>query len=92
MELTVEDKILITRALLGGVHGVVTAVVSMLFDLEFANRLSWSLAPVVYYFSIIYVDAKYKPNSRYLTYLKGLLTFLASWIAIAVMIYELGRP
>lgn len=92
MELTVEDKILITRALLGGAHGVVTALLSMLFDVEFANRLSWSLVPVIYYLSIIYVDAKYKPNSRYLTYLKGLLTFLASWIFTAVIVYELGKP
>ena len=90
-KMTLEDKIVFFRFLVGLVYGVAVYLASLLIHPARLTPYAWSTSVMVYYATVIYVALKYKPTSRFQLYLRGLATFYTTWILATIIVFEIVR-
>ncbi|MCD6301440.1 MAG: hypothetical protein J7L82_05150, partial [Staphylothermus sp.] len=57
----------------------------------FGDELSatiWSLAGAVFLATVFYIKIKYRINSLFKLFIRGLLTFYGTWIIIFLILYD----
>lgn len=84
-----EDKVLLTRMFAGLAYGVISVIIAYLQGPQYSSTITWSLSPIVYYLTIVYVVYKFRPRSRFVAYFKGLLTFYLAFLFSSIAIYDL---
>lgn len=84
-----EDRVLLTRLFAGLAYGIVSVIIAYLQGPQRSSTITWSLSPMVYYLTIVYVVYKYRPRSRFIAYFKGLLTFYLAFLFSSIAIYDL---
>jgi hypothetical protein len=89
--LGLEDRIVFLRFLTGLVYGVAVFTASRFVHPVRLTPYAWSASVMVYYFTVLYVLAKYRPTSRFHLYLRGLATFYATWILTVIVLFELTK-
>jgi len=88
--MNVEDRIWLTRLLTGVIYGFATYILVYFAGSFQASLITWSLSPIVYYITIIYVAVKYRPLKRMHLYLRGLLSFYTAWLATVFILYDVA--
>lgn len=86
--LSKEDKIVLFRFTVGAVYGLVVLALSTIVDRVELSIYSWSVSVLIYYVTIAYIALKYKPDSRFQLYIRGLGTFYATWLLTSIVLYE----
>lgn len=88
-QLTVEDRIVLTRFIAGLVYGLGVYIASIFIHPLPLSSYSWGLSVLAYYFTVLYILVKYTPKSRFQLYLRGLATYYGTWILTAIILHEL---
>ena len=88
---SIEDRIVITRFIMGLIYGFIAYIVyrlgiTIVYDV---TTTIWILAAIVYSISIYYVGKKFNAEGLFLLLLRGLLTFYITWIALVLILYDL---
>jgi len=78
-----EDKILITRGILGTIGGIISGILS-LFNIQISLFLI-----IILYFITIYISKIIGASTNYDLYLRGTLIFFISWFLILLVIYNI---
>lgn len=86
--MTLEDKIVLHRLVVGVFFGAAVFVASFFVSPAALSPLAWSASVLVYYVTVIHVIVKYRPNSRFQIYIRGLATFYGAWLLTAMVLYE----
>ena len=88
---SIEDKIVITRFIMGLVYGFIAYIIyrlgiTIVYDV---TTTIWILAAIIYSISIYYVGKKFNAEGLFLLLLRGLLTFYITWVALILILYDL---
>jgi hypothetical protein len=89
--LSVEDRIVLLRFKVGAVYGMAVYLATLLLDPLTVSRFAWPISVIVYYFTIPYVGVAYNPQSKFQLYLRGLVTYYATWLLVPILLNELFR-
>jgi len=90
-KMSLEDKIVFFRFLVGFIYGILVYIASLFTTPAKLTPIAWSISVMTYYITVIYVVIKYKPTSRFQIYLRGLGTFYATWILTVIILFELSK-
>jgi hypothetical protein len=90
-KLSVEDRIVLFRFLVGVLYGLIVYLASLFTQPIKLTPIAWSASVMAYYTTVIYVAVKYKPTSKFQLYLRGLATFYATWILTVIILFELSK-
>lgn len=87
----IEDRVVVTRFIVGFVYGFIAYIfyrlgISIVYDV---NTTIWVLAAFVYSITIYFVGKKFNAEGLFLLFLRGLLTFYITWIAMVLILYDL---
>jgi len=88
--LTIEDRIVLHRLVVGIIFGAAVFAASFFVPPLTLSPLAWSTSVLVYYVTVVHIVVKYKPTSRFQTYLRGLATFYGAWLLTAIVLYEVA--
>lgn len=86
--LTIEDRIVLTRFIVGLVFGVSVFIASFFVNPLVLSIHAWTASVIVYYITVIYIALKYRPTSKFQLYLRGFGTFYATWLLTAILLNE----
>ncbi|AFL66039.1 hypothetical protein Desfe_0126 [Desulfurococcus amylolyticus DSM 16532] len=84
-----EDSIWLIRLASGVVYGIITFILLYFMGPLQTSVVTWSLSPIVYYTTIIFVAVRYRPTKRIHLYLRGLLSFYTAWLSTVFILYDL---
>ncbi|MEM1628114.1 MAG: hypothetical protein QXP02_03675 [Desulfurococcaceae archaeon] len=91
MQLDIEDRIILTRLLTGLIYGVSVFVLTYFLPPIIVSSIAWSGSILVYYATILYVLFRYRPTKRFHLYLRGLMTFYATWLITSYILYDVFK-
>ncbi|ADI32251.1 hypothetical protein [Staphylothermus hellenicus] len=88
-----DDRVVIMRAVLGIIYGFISYFLIYklniaLLTLDLSSTI-WVLAGIVYVGSAFYIQYWSRSRSLFLVFIRGLLTFYATWLAIFLTLYDL---
>lgn len=86
--LVLEDRIVLLRFVVGVVFGLAVFIASYFVPPITLSQAAWSSSILVYYATVVYVELKYRPTSRFQKYIRGLATFYGAWLLVAILLYE----
>jgi len=91
MVLSAEDKIVLLRLVSGISYGLLVYLLGLLriVSLRSLNMFAWTGAAFLYGVTIILTHRFYKPFKAFNLYLRGLLTYYASWLLTTYVLNEL---
>ncbi len=87
----IDDKIILIRFIIGAVYGVVAYIMyrfNMILFVDLSATI-WSLAGAVFLASVFYIRLKYRVDSLFKLFIRGLLTFYGTWIIVFLILYDL---
>jgi len=88
----IDDKINMIRFIIAVIYGVVAYIMYRFNTTLFSGDLSatiWSLAGAVFLASVFYIRLKYRVDSLFKLFIRGLLTFYGTWIIVFLILYDL---
>lgn len=88
MRLSTEDKIVLFRFAVGVFFGLVVLFLSLFLKPDVLTLIAFGTSVLVYFLTVLYVNMKYKPLSRFQIYLRGLATFYSAWLLTAILLHE----
>lgn len=88
-KLSIDDKIVFVRLVVGLLFGLVTFLISIFVPSITLSPFAWSSSIIIYYFTGLYLAVKYGPLTRFQLYIRGLGTFYGVWLTTSIVLYEL---